>query len=125
MLKHPLLIKRKNFLEDFIETIVMIPRDNGFPREIYQLDIDCFFAELGYAEAVSMPLRAQEDGLYVYIHPNSESMKCYEEAGFACPSPLPFKIEDGALVVLGCLSAESEKAGYAGAESIERDDIPF
>lgn len=125
MIKHPLLIKHKNFLANFIEKIVRIPRENGFPSEIHQLDIDCFFADLGYAEAVSMPLRRREDGLFVYIHPDWEVMKFYKDAGFACPSPLPFKIENGALIVSGCLSSESKIAGWAEAISIERDDIPF
>lgn len=125
MIKHPLLIGRRNFLADCVETIVMIPRENGFPYEIHQLDIDCFFAELGYGEALEMPLSREENGLFVRVKPSFDAEEFYGGVGFASASPLPYKIEDGALVVLSVLCPESRKAGYREAESVERDDIPF
>lgn len=126
MIKHPLLIKQKNFIEDRIETIVQIPRENGFNRGIHQLDIDCFFADLGYAEALPVPIiRNDEEGLVVYINGYKEIVESYKEFGFMSPDPLPYKIEDGALIVLDCLSFECKKAGYAEALSVDRDEIPF
>lgn len=125
VVKHPLLIKHKNSLNDFMETRVEIPRENGFPYGIHQSDIDCFFAELGYAEAMPMPLRMTKEGLLVYVNPSYGAENFYKEVGFATPSLLPYKVKNGGLVVLSCLSYECMQAGYAQAESVERDDVPF
>lgn len=125
MLQHPLLIKRTNFFANFVETAVRMPQSKGFSNGVRQADIQGFFAELGYAEALKIPFEKRNDGLFVTQYADKDTSEFYRRLGFASAISLPYKIEDGALIVFGLICQESSEAGYHVAYSIERDDIPF
>ena len=126
MSQHPLLIKRESFYTRFVETVVKMPKSKGFPSGVYQTDINSFFAKLGYAEAVVIPFERRTDGLFVTDYVDACTKEFYRRIGFASATPLPYKVEDGALVVFGLICQESQDAGYHVAYSImDRDDIPF
>lgn len=124
---NPLL--KTNDWSEYCETIVRLPSINGFRTETTQQDIDDFFASLGYAEAIFMPLhRFDDDCFEVRVWSYYPHEQFFKALGYANAEEIPFEFIDDALVVKDKLEQSAMQAGFGTASYWEPgigDDIPF
>lgn len=87
---NPLLFKKS--YAGVHQIIVKLPSHRGFGFSIEQEDMDVFFASLGYAEAIKMPLkrishRFRRVEFYNY---SPQTLEFFESLGYAMAEELPY-----------------------------------
>ncbi len=128
---NPLLLKVSEKFEQDRTTYVHTPWYSSFNSKCSQQDVDNFFAELGYAEAIPLPYEYKEDGLYVSffrllaVKVLFDKGSIYENAGFFEAIDLPYEVTSEGLFVSSKLTTSAKNAGYDFAEILQKENNLF